>query len=243
MTTYEWLWNPAAYDPKAATSRAVKHLVGEGPAALMERLLSAFTGGTQVNEGTSPRWRHQLWREGKVLESVEPDNAELADFYVQRLKTISETLPTLQDVLDGNEFFDAVKSLALKSVDIAQAYLETYVLVKSTQQGDIEGAIAAGDRAEKLLEDWGKHSTGNTDLHAPNERRDSQAYLEEIDVRGRVRALRRGGEEPAVWIVPPTERTKTHLGRKCASLADGSDIRFPLRASGAKPWLVPHRQR
>jgi len=235
LTTAEYLWNPRAYDPKAALTRAICRAVGAEAAPAMERLISVFSYGEGV------RYRHPIWREGRLLEVVEPDDDEVADFYVRRMQVISEVLPVLERLILELPFYQAVRKIALNSTEVGRAYLETYIMLKSAARGERKEALAAGDRVETLHQEWTRYSTGSTDLHSPSDRRDAITYIEQIGVARRLRALRRGGREPIPWVNVPAagQKGEIRLGRTCAALRHPNDrVRLSLRSDGSRRWLV-----
>ncbi len=231
LTTAEFLWNPRAYDPDAAQTRAIHRLVGDEAAPDMELLIDVF------RDTGSPRYLHPLWREGRLLDVVDPRDASVADFYVERLTALGSALPKLDVSAGDSPFYQAVREMALSSVDVAQAFLETYVMLKSADRGEDEEAIAAGDRAENLYEEWTRHSTGTTDLNAKTDRRDALTYIEQVGVARHVRELRRGGSEPIPWVSPAPRDNR--LGRRCSALGDAdTSVWLPVVCRGDNLWLV-----
>ena len=236
-TTAEFLWNPKAYDRDAALSRAVRRIAGDEAAPHLERLVRVFS---RKPEGTDPRYFNPLWRDGRLLEVTDPDNARLADYYVDRLQTVSETLPVLDGMIPDVPFYQTIRQIALSTVDVSQAYLETFVFVKSIEAGDVPSALAAGDRAEALHQDWMRYSTGSTNLTADTDRRDSLTYIEQVDVAGKLRALRRGGGQTIHWVVPAYEGKKgALLGRSCVFPGQGdASLRLAVHSLGRDENLI-----
>ena len=239
LSTAEYLWNPRAYDPEAALRRALRRLVAPEAASHMEKLVASFSAKWGAGpDGKGPRYRHPLWREGRLLEVVEPDDPEIADFYVERLETISKTIPELDALIWENPLYQAIRKVALANVDVARTYLETYTMIRFAERGELAEACAAGDRAEALFEEWNRYSSGSTDLNAPTERRDAMTYIEQVGVPQRLRALRRGGDAPIPWLSAGQHATR--LGRTCSVLSEPNDrvqMKFKT-AAGSLKWLV-----
>jgi len=236
VSTAEYLWNPKAYDPSAALKRAIRKTVGDAAAPEMERLITSFTA--HDDRASDPRYRHPIWREGRLLEIVESDDPAVAEFYESRLETITTSVPVLDRLIRDNPFYRAVRKVALANLDIAHAYLDTYALIRSAERGDTAEALRAGDRAQALFEEWNRSSSGTTDLSAPSEGRDAMTYIEQVEVARRLRVLRRGGEEPIPWVLTPGQQTR--FGRRCTVLsAKGETVEVPLRASQrSSKWLL-----
>ncbi len=230
LTTAEYLWNPKAYDHASAEERAITSLVGDEAAPAMAKLIGVFK-----SDDNAPRYQHQTWREGRILEVVDPDDSELAACYRSRLKAIEEALPELDRMVPEVELYQAIRALAVGAVEVMQAYVEAYTMIDAAGRGSIADAIEAGDRTEALLERWRRYSTGTTDLHGETERRDAIGYLKDINAAGRLRAIRRGGSEPIEWIAP-TPTAKRH-GRECAVL-NGDSLELTLPAGGSTQWLA-----
>ena len=236
-TTAEFLWNPQAYDPDAALTRAVKRIASEEAAPHLERLVRAFS---RKPEGFDPRYFNPIWREGRMLEAVDPDNGELADYYVERLQTISEVLPKLDGLMPEDPFYQIIRQIALSSVDVYQAYLETFVFIKSIEAGDMTAALRAGDQAETLYQEWRRFSTGPTNLTADTDRRDAMTYIEQVDVPGKLRALRRGGEQPVRWVILASDSEREmRFGRQSINVGEGQNaLRFTVHSLGKDEYLV-----
>jgi hypothetical protein len=229
-STVEYIWNPKAYDSDAARLRAIRNIAGDAHESL-ERLVDVF------RDMGDPRFRNPLWREGRLLEVVDPLDEQVADFYVNRLQVISETLPVLNEVIGESEFYQAIRERALKSVDPARAFLETYVMLRSAQQGETAEAIEAGDRAEAIYNEWTRYSTGTTDLNADTDCRAALTYIEQVGVANTLRALRRGGAGPIPWTRPGGGDVR--CGRPCSVLrSTGDSTRVGIYSQSTEAWLV-----
>jgi hypothetical protein len=232
-STAEFLWNPKAYEPTEAQQRAIMNAVGPEAAPAIARLVSVFT------QDGGPRYANPLWREGRLLEVVDPDDQSVAEFQLKRMEATSKAVQALDGLGLDTPFYNAIRKRALDASQVSRAFLDTYVMTRAIQEGEHAEAVAAGDRAEALHQEWRRFSTGTTDLNADTDRRDAMLYIEEVDVAGSLRALRRGyadrgvrsGGGPA-WVYP--ESTGTRLGRECATGA----VTLKVASGGASDWLV-----
>ena len=239
LTTAEYLWNPRAYDPDSAQDRALRRVVGDEAFAPMKRLVGAFTYG----DGKALRYKHPLWREGRLLEVVEPDDEEIARYYEDRVRTITETTRELDRLIPDVGFYKAVRKIAVDSLEVASAYLETYRMIVADRTGARVAAIEAGDRAQALYDGWMRYSTGSTDLNGDTDRRAAITYLEQVNTAGRLRKIRRGGSDPIAWDRLQDAKGDApagmRLGRSCRLVSPGRKLEFVLRgAEGSEQWLV-----
>ena len=239
-TAAEWWWNPKNYDPDAALRRAVPAVVGSEAASAMSDLISVFTAAGQTDRPGA------LWREGRALEVAEPNDPKLAAYFKHRIEVINDTLPQLDRLIPDLPVYQAIRKNAVGVLDVGRAYVGLQEVIALRAAGQSSQAIAVGDRTEALVQEWSRYSTGTVNLRDQNERRDALNYLEQMDLEGRVRALRRGGGDPIPFVnaqdFSRSGKNGVRFGRVCTVLAESGErvsVGFPLEgAADDERYLV-----